>query len=133
MSAGAAGPETLELWVAAEQRIMPLALKNLTGKPFPDIRVQTWRLLAALIGSETCARAIVPSQEVRDTLFDFTSEQNSEARIAKHEFVVAMGSLAWLEAFLGEEGTAILTEYQRQGPHWTPHVAAVGVGDQSSS
>jgi len=133
VSAGAAGSEALELWLVAEQRILPLALNNLTGKPFPDVRVQTWRLLAALVGSQTCARIIVPSQEVRDILFDFTSEEASEARIAKHEFVVAMGSLPWLEAFLGEEATAIITEYMRQGPHWTPRVAAVGVGDQSST
>jgi len=109
-------------------------LKALVGKPFPDVRSHCWQLLAELARSRAAAQRVIPSEEIRDLLLDFTSETNSEARIAKHEFVVSLvghqGS--WLGAFLDETVEQHLSEYSRQGPHWVPRNSAVLVGDQNA-
>lgn len=73
-----------------EERLLPLVLKNLVGKPFPDVRFHVWHLLALIVRSRSAAYKMVPSAEMRDLLLDFTSETGAEARIAKHTFVVAL-------------------------------------------
>lgn len=122
---GAAG-ETPEaaIWAAAEARVLPLALKNLPGKPFPDVRELTWRLLGVLVASRPCAQRILPSEEMRNILLDFTSETTSSARIAKHDFCKALVKHPWVGAFLDANVDEVLEEYARQGPHWVPKEAA---------
>lgn len=129
-----ASPE-VALWRLAEQSLVPLVLKALIGKPFPDVRSHCWLLLAELARSRTAAQRVIPSEEIRDLLLDFTSETNSEARIAKHEFVVSLVGHQgnWLGAFLDETVEQLLEEYSRQGPHWVPRNSAVLVGDQSNA
>lgn len=125
----------LELWEVAEKRLLPLVLKNLKAKPFPDVRSHVWHLLALLARSRYAAQQAVPSAEVRDLLLDFTSETTSDARIAKHTFIVALltNHADWLGAFLDEKVEKVLAEYARQGPHWVPRQAAAMVGDQAGS
>merc|ERR1711976_608552 len=116
----------LRLWQLAENRLTPLVLKNLTGKPFPDVRAHTWHLLSILAASRTAAQQILPSEEMRELLLDFASEQDSPARIAKHSFVVALAKhhALWLGAFLADEKVEeLLAEYAKQGPHWVPRAA----------
>jgi len=127
------GPSAL-LWDIAGKEILPLALKNLAGKPFPEVRTHTWRLLAALSRSRSLAQRALTSEQMRDLLFDFTSEQNSKARIGKHDFVCALMQYHgnWLVSLLDEDTERILTEYARQGPHWVPPVAAAAVADQNA-
>merc|ERR1711884_100103 len=95
----------LQLWCVAEQRLLPTVLRNLTGKPFPDVRYHVWHLLALLCQSRAAAQQVVPSEELRDLLLDFTSETNSDARIAKHTFVKSLVRYHsdWLGAFLDEK------------------------------
>merc|ERR1712217_515441 len=123
----------VELWDIADKQIVPMALKNLAGKPFPDMRVQSWQLLAALVRSRNAAQQIIPATEMRDLLLDFTSETNSDARIAKHGFVVALQThnSTWLSAYLDESIDAILGEYAKQGPHWVPRATAAAVGEDT--
>mmetsp|Transcript_90557 Transcript_90557/g.255654 ORF Transcript_90557/g.255654 Transcript_90557/m.255654 type:complete len:498 (+) Transcript_90557:93-1586(+) len=122
-----------QLWSIACERLLPLVLKNLTAKPFPEVRTHTWRLLATMSRSNQIARRELTSEEMRDMLFDFTSETSSEARIAKHEFVATLTKHhgSWLGSFLNEDVEKILEEYARQGPHWAPREAAATVADQS--
>merc|ERR1712151_635196 len=122
------------LWDIAGKQVLPLALKTLAGKPFPEVRTHTWWLLAALIRSRQLAQRVLVAEQMRDLLFDFTSEQNSKAKIAKHDFVSALMQHhgAWLVTFLDEDTEKILTEYSRQGPHWVPPAAAAAVADQNA-
>jgi len=134
-AAGGGGGEApeLELWKVAEQRLLPLVLKNVQGKPFPDVRFHVWHLLASLVRSRSAAQQVVPSKEMQEVLLDFTSEENSEARIAKHTFVVALQQHEdWLSSFLDDRVMEILAEYARQGPHWQPRSAAAAVGEQAA-
>lgn len=126
-------PAEHELWDIAEKELAGLTLKNLSGKPFSDVRVQTWQLLAALVRSRPVAQRLLPAAEMRDLLLDFSSETASDARIAKHNFVVELQNhhSQWVGAFLDEKVEAVLDEYARQGPHWMPRGAATAVGDQS--
>merc|ERR1712048_1387104 len=78
------------LWILAEQRLVPMVLNNIKGKPFPDVRIICWQLLAVLVKSRAAAQRVLPAEEIRELLLDFTSEGNSNARIAKHEFVVSL-------------------------------------------
>jgi len=126
-------PEIL-LWEIAERRLLPLVLKNLLAKPFPDVRCHVWQLLALLVQLKSAAQVVVPSTELRELLLDFSSEQNSEARIAKHAFVKALQRHdQWLDSFLDEKVVELLAEFARQGPHWVPRNAAAMVGDQAGA
>merc|ERR1712032_1555530 len=122
-----------ELWDIAEKQLLPLALKNLTSKPFPDVRESTWRLLAELVAVRSIAQRMLTAAEMRDLLLDFTSEQNSQARIGKHDFVTSLVNHhgTWLGAFLDETVERLLTEYARQGPHWVPRDASALVSQQT--
>eukprot|EP00929_Paragymnodinium_shiwhaense_P034745 TRINITY_DN18869_c0_g1_i1.p1 TRINITY_DN18869_c0_g1~~TRINITY_DN18869_c0_g1_i1.p1 ORF type:complete len:507 (-),score=124.23 TRINITY_DN18869_c0_g1_i1:393-1913(-) len=125
-------PGTLQLWELAEQQVLPLALKNLVLKAFPEVRVFTWKLLAAMVRSRSMTQKQLTSTEMRDTLFDFSSESQAEARISKYEFVTALLKYQgqWLGGFLDENLDAVLLEYSQKGPHWMPAgQAAVRVGD----
>jgi len=65
-------------------------------------------------------------------LFDFTSESQAEARIAKHEYVIALLQHQgdWISGFLDEKLDNLLQEYSRKGAHWMPSgQSAVKVGD----
>merc|ERR1712173_431702 len=84
------GVPVVRLWDYAEKQVLPAALKCLQGKPFPETRMFTWRLLAVLSQSRNLAQRQLTSPELQELLFDFTSEQNSDARMAKHEFVAAL-------------------------------------------
>lgn len=102
---------SVSLWDTAGKQILPLALKNLAGKPFPEVRCHSWRLLAALSRSRPLAQRALTSEQMRDLLFDFTSEQNSMARIAKHDFASALLQFHgdWLLSLLDEDTEKILT------------------------
>jgi len=128
------GCGTAQLWELAERQILPVALKNLLAKPFPEVRIHTWQLNATLTQIRSIVQKQVTSEEMRELLFDFSSEENSDARIAKHEFVVAAMKHQgdWLGSFLGEDVEKILTEFARQGPHWAPREAAAIVADESA-
>jgi len=129
---GMAQAPELELWSVAERRLVPVVIKNLKTKPFPDVRFHVWNLLAILTQSRPAAHAIVPSAEVRDLLLDFESEQDSQARIAKHAFVLALEQQSdWLTSYMDEDTVRLLMEYAKQGPHWVPRSASALVGDQS--
>mmetsp|Transcript_97715 Transcript_97715/g.174075 ORF Transcript_97715/g.174075 Transcript_97715/m.174075 type:complete len:498 (-) Transcript_97715:50-1543(-) len=131
-AATAAGPEA-EIWEIAEQRVLPLVLKNLTGKPFPDVRPHTWHLLAVLVRSQKAAQQAMPAQELRDLLLNFQSEQSADARIEKHKLVQTLMTehRQFLGNFLNEEVYTLLTDYVQQGPYWVPRGAATAVGDSS--
>eukprot|EP00933_Yihiella_yeosuensis_P040950 TRINITY_DN35366_c0_g1_i1.p1 TRINITY_DN35366_c0_g1~~TRINITY_DN35366_c0_g1_i1.p1 ORF type:complete len:504 (-),score=118.79 TRINITY_DN35366_c0_g1_i1:136-1647(-) len=120
-----------QLWEIAEQYVLPLALKNLTSKPFADVRPHTYHLLAVLVRSRKAAQQSLPSEELRTLLLDFTSETNSEARVAKHELVKALvhehGN--WLGNYLDPEVEQLMQEWAKQNPHWMPERARVSVGD----
>jgi len=126
-------PGILQLWTIAEEKVLPLTLKNLVLKAFPEVRVFTWKLLAALVRSRTVTQTQLTSSEMSDTLFDFTSDTQAEARIAKHEYVVALLKYQgqWLSGFLDEKLDSVLQEYSQKGPHWMPAggQSAVRVGD----
>merc|ERR1711924_357677 len=113
------------LWPHAEERLTPLALQALAHKPFPDVRCHAWHLLSALVPSRVAAQRMVTAEEIRDNLLDFTSESESQARIAKHAFIVSLVQEhgEWLGAFLEDNVEGLLTEYARQGPHWVPRQA----------
>lgn len=133
--AATAAEADAQLWGIAERRLVPLVLKNLTGKPFPDVRAYTWRLMASLARSRVAAQATLPAKEVRDLLLDFTSEGELDARRAKYEFVAALvrHHSAWMSNFLDEHVESILQEYARQGPHWVPREAAALVADRTAN
>jgi len=122
------------LWEIAERRLLPAVVKNLQFKPFPDVRFHAWNLLALLVQSRAAAQIVVPSQEVRDLMLDFTSELDSQARIAKHDFVKALlrHNDQWLAAFLDEKVMKVVEEYARQSAHWVPRTAAVSVGQEAA-
>jgi len=127
-------PPERDLWELAEQRLLPMVLKNLQQKPFPDVRIQTWQLLGTMMQSRLAAQKALPSSELRDLLLDFTSETNSDARIAKHGFVVCLlkQQESWLSAFLDQNVEDLLVEYARQGPHWRPRTSNAQVGEQAA-
>jgi len=129
----ASGPET-ELWDMAESQLLPLVLKNLVSKPFPDVRPHTYRLLATLVRSQRALQQAVPSAELRELLLDFSSESGTDAKIAKHQMVEIMlrEHSNWLSNFLDVQVYDLLQEYMKQGPHWVPRMAAVAVGDQAA-
>eukprot|EP00931_Biecheleriopsis_adriatica_P101147 TRINITY_DN76355_c0_g1_i1.p1 TRINITY_DN76355_c0_g1~~TRINITY_DN76355_c0_g1_i1.p1 ORF type:complete len:505 (+),score=118.05 TRINITY_DN76355_c0_g1_i1:56-1570(+) len=129
----AAGPDA-ELWDIAEQRLLPLVLKNLASKPFPDVRPHTWHLLAVLVRSRRAVQQAVPAEEMRTLLLDFQSETSTDARYEKHGLVKALmqSHSQWLENFLGEEVFALLNDYMKQGPYWVPRGAATAVGDNAA-
>lgn len=124
----------VELWQFAEQRVLPLVLKNLKAKPFPDVRAETWRILSVLLRSRKAAQQALPSSELRELLLDFASEAASEARISKHECVKTLVQEhgLWLGNFLDPEVADLLTTYSKQGPHWLPRGAAAMVGDSAA-
>jgi len=130
---GALDSPEAALWSVAETRLLPLVLKNLPGKPFPDVRELTWRLLSVLVVSRSCAQRILPSEEMRNVLLDFTSETTSDARRSKYDFVAALVRHKWIGSFLDAEVEELLAEYARQGPHWVPRDASAKVGDQSGA
>lgn len=132
---GAAQELDVECWRLAQERVLPLALKCVTEKPFPDIRACTWRLMAVLVRSQDAGRRVLTSDAMRDTLLDFSSETASDAKIAKHEFVQALVKYqgSWLAGFLDENIEMILAEFAKQGPYWMPQVSAVSVADQNMS
>merc|ERR1712232_745360 len=108
----AEGEVGTELWQLVGDKVVPLALKNLTSKPFPDVREQTWGLLTALLPPRPLAQRILTSSEMRDLLLDFTSETSSDPRRAKYEFVCELLTLhgVWIGAFLDENVEKILKE-----------------------
>eukprot|EP00747_Dinoflagellata_sp_TGD_P087322 gnl/TRDRNA2_/TRDRNA2_163591_c0_seq2.p1 gnl/TRDRNA2_/TRDRNA2_163591_c0~~gnl/TRDRNA2_/TRDRNA2_163591_c0_seq2.p1 ORF type:complete len:515 (+),score=86.91 gnl/TRDRNA2_/TRDRNA2_163591_c0_seq2:49-1545(+) len=119
------------IWAMAQQKVLPLVLKNLASKPFPDVRGHVWRLLAILVQPTQAAQTILVSEEIRDTLLDFTSETEYDARIAKHEFVQQLVKLhgSWIGSFLDEKVEEMLQEYSKQGACWRPNEATLIVGD----
>lgn len=124
-SAGGAGlAARAALWEVAERRLLPAVLRNLTAKPFADVRFHCWHVLALLARSRSVAQAALPSTEMQELLLDFGSETESAARIAKHAFVQALCQYngEWLVGFLSEQVTEMLTEYAKQSPHWAPRV-----------
>lgn len=127
------GPET-ELWDMAESQLLPLVLKNLVSKPFPDVRPHTYRLLATLMRSQRAAQHAVPGAELRELLLDFSSESGTDAKIAKHQMVETMlrEHSNWLSNFLDEQVYDLLQDYMKKGPHWVPRMAATAVGDQAA-
>jgi len=131
---GASGPAA-EIWETAEKRLLPLALRNLKAKPFPEVRSHTWRLLSVFAAKcHNAAQAALPSEEMRLFMLDFASETSTEARIAKHEFVVALvkHQSRLVHGCLEEKVGEVLEEFARQGPHWQPHPqASVDVGKGS--
>lgn len=133
-SNGVSDNSPTQLWEIAEREIVPMALKNLRAKPFPEAREQTWRLLAALVRSKSAARQALSAEETRDLLLDFKSETKAAARIAKHNFVCTIvnqqGDL--ITNFLDEGVGKLLREYSRQGPHWQPREAQVDVADMGA-
>lgn len=123
------GPEA-KLWLYADEKLVPLVLQNLSGKPFPDQRPFTWRLLAMLVlHSRAVAISILGSDEIRDILLDFGSEQNWDSRVAKHEFAAALckSQGEWLQHFLEEAVVKIITDWGRNGPSYIPYDAAAAV------
>jgi len=123
------GPQA-KLWRHADEKLVPLVLKNLVGKPFPDSRAMTWRLLATLVlHSKAVAISILGSDEVREILLDFSSEQNWEARVAKYEFVAALCKAQgeWLGHFLEEAVVKIIRDWDKNGPSYIPWEAAAAV------
>lgn len=124
----------VEIWRFAEQYVLPSTLRCLTGKPFPEMREATWRLLAVFMRSQDAARKVLIADEMREMLLDFASETASEPKIAKHEFVQSLvkhqGS--WLAAFLDENIEMMLAEYAKQGPFWMPQVSAVSLANEGA-
>jgi len=124
-----------EVWKLGHQQVLPMVLKTLSHKPFPDVRACSWRLLAALACSKDAARKMLVADEMREKLLDFASETESGAKIAKHEFVKALVKHQgpWLAAFLDENIEMMLVEFAKQGPYWMPHVSSVSVADQGAN
>jgi len=124
-------PMDQALWAVAESKILPLTLQAISGKPFPDVRRHTWQLLTVLIRPKRACQSLLTANEIRNTLLDFSSEQGSEPRIAKHEFVQALVQLhgSLLTAFLEDHVEQLLLEYARQSPYWMPRGSSVAVGD----
>mmetsp|Transcript_1740 Transcript_1740/g.3865 ORF Transcript_1740/g.3865 Transcript_1740/m.3865 type:complete len:498 (+) Transcript_1740:117-1610(+) len=122
------------LWDIAEKELAPIVLKNLISKPFPDVRFHAWNLLALLVRSKTVAQMVMPSDEMREILLDFSSETESPARIGKHSFVkvIVAWNGEWLASFLDEKVMWLLDEYAKQGPFWVPHTVSAMVGDQAA-
>mmetsp|Transcript_64012 Transcript_64012/g.152646 ORF Transcript_64012/g.152646 Transcript_64012/m.152646 type:complete len:500 (-) Transcript_64012:158-1657(-) len=116
-----------EVWDMAEKSTLPAVLKNLSGKPFQDVRQETWRLLAVLARSRNVAQKILGAQEVRERLLDFGSETTYEAKIAKHEFVSDVVRLhgSWLPSFLDERVETLLRQIAKEGPTWMPQEASL--------
>lgn len=129
-----AGPDA-DIWKLAEQKVLQSTLQNLSQKPFPDVRQDTWRLLAVLAASQDAARRMLVADGMRELLLDFASDTASEAKIAKHEFVQSLVAHqgTWLAAFLDENIEMMLAEFAKQGPFWMPQVAAVSVANQGSA
>jgi len=129
----ATGPNA-EIWRVGGEQVLTLVLKNLSQKPFPDIRADTWRLLAVFASSQEAARKMLVSDDMREKLLDFSSDTASEAKIAKHEFVQALvqHNGSWLGAFLDENIDAMLCEYAKQGPFWMPQVSTVDLASQGA-
>eukprot|EP00930_Biecheleria_cincta_P035968 TRINITY_DN24698_c0_g1_i1.p1 TRINITY_DN24698_c0_g1~~TRINITY_DN24698_c0_g1_i1.p1 ORF type:complete len:513 (+),score=82.04 TRINITY_DN24698_c0_g1_i1:38-1540(+) len=123
-----------ELWDMAESQLLPLVLKNLVSKPFPDVRPHTYRLLATLVRSQRAVQQAVPSAELRELLLDFSSESGTDAKIAKYQMVETMlrEHSNWLSNFLDVQVYDLLETYVKQGPHWIPRMAATAVGDQAA-
>jgi hypothetical protein len=120
-----------QLWDLAEKELLPAALKTLLGKPFPEVRVITWRLHAAFCQSRKAAQFQLASNEMHELLLDFSSETQSDARIAKHDYVSALvrHQDQLLGAFLGADVEKLLSELARQGPHWRPREEKALVAD----
>jgi hypothetical protein len=124
----------IDLWKLAEDQLLPLVLKSVITKPFPDVRTCTWRLLAVLVRSQNAARKMLVADEMREKLLDFASDTESDAKIAKHEFVreLVRRQGTWLAAFLDENIDMMLSEYAKQGPFWSPQVTTVGLANQGA-
>lgn len=136
--AAAEGPDA-DIWKLGEQQVLPSVLKNVSQKPFPDVRCFTWQLLAVFACSEDAARKMLVADEMREQLLNFSSESapgvsTNDAKIAKHQFVQALVAHQgkWLAAFLDPNLEMMLTEYSKQGPYWMPQVSAVNVADQGA-
>lgn len=128
------GPQA-KVWLYADEKIVPLVLRNLSGKPFPDARSVTWRLLGTLVlHSKAVAISILGADEIREILLDFGSEENWEARVAKYEFVDALCKAQgeWLGHFLDEHVVKIIREWEKHGPSFIPWDAAAAV-DRAAS
>lgn len=129
-----AGALDAQVWQLAEEQVLPSAIKALITKPFHDVRACTWRLLAVFARSQKATRKVLVADEMREKLLDFSSESDSDAKIAKHEFIRSLVKCqgTWLAAFLDENIEMMLSEYAKQGPFWMPQVAAVGLANQAS-
>lgn len=123
-----------EIWRIAEDQVLPSALQNLSQKPFADMRIDTWKLLAVFASSEAAARKMLVADDMREKLLDFSSDTASDAKLAKHEFVQALvqNQASWLASFLDENIEKMLVEYAKRGPFWMPQVAKAQVTDGGS-
>mmetsp|Transcript_19750 Transcript_19750/g.37148 ORF Transcript_19750/g.37148 Transcript_19750/m.37148 type:complete len:495 (+) Transcript_19750:26-1510(+) len=122
-----------EIWTVAEQ-VTPAALKNLSVKPFPDVRPHTWRLLSILTRSRSAAQQALQSQEVQELLLNFQSENSSDARYAKHDVVKTLlkWHSNWLSGLLDTEVFELMSQFAQQGPYWIPQAAGTAMKDQAA-
>jgi len=123
-----------EIWTIAEQQVTPSVLKNLSVKPFPDVRPHTWRVLSVLVRSRSAAQQALQSQEVQELLLNFQSETSTDARYAKHDLVKTLlqWHSNWLSGLLDSQVFELMTQFAEQGPYWVPRAAGTAMRDEAA-
>ncbi|CAK9070433.1 unnamed protein product [Durusdinium trenchii] len=108
--------DAAELWGMAESLAEPV-LKNLTNKPFPDVRPHTWQLLSVLCRSRKAAQQALQSPELRNLLLNFQSEASTDARHAKHNLVKTLVDChaQWIGGLLDSEVMDLMLQFAEQG------------------
>jgi len=125
--------EAAELWGMAESLTGPV-LKNLTNKPFPDVRPHTWQLLSVLCRSQKAAQKALQSSELRELLLNFQSEASTDARYAKHTLVKTLVDCHthWMGGLLDSEVMDLIIQFSEQGPYWVPRSAGAAMKDEAA-
>eukprot|EP00434_Breviolum_minutum_P037134 symbB.v1.2.032914.t1/scaffold4022.1/size46161/3 len=109
-------------------------LKNLTNKPFPDVRPHTWQLLSVLCRSQKAAQKALQSSELRELLLNFQSEASTDARYAKHTLVKTLVDCHthWMGGLLDSEVMDLIIQFSEQGPYWVPRSAGAAMKDEAA-
>lgn len=125
--------DAAELWSMADSLTGPV-LKNLTNKPFPDVRPHTWQLLSVLCRSQKAAQKALQSSELRELLLNFQSEASTDARYAKHTLVKTLVDCHshWISGLLDSEVMDMMTQFAQQGPYWVPRSAGAAMKDEAA-
>jgi len=113
--------------------LLPKVLDAALVMPFADIRPHAYRLLAALSQFKFTARAVCSSEDARNLLVDWHSEQDKFGKYAKHEWVSSLVSHheAWLPTLVDEGFLSVLETYAKSGPFYIPPGAAASVAEKA--